>query len=379
MLAIPGVTAPERGATPVTTAIDTAQYTGTITWTPVASPFAASTAYTATIVLTAKAGWTLTGVVANSFTVAGATATNTVNTGTVAAVFKSTSAVNDYDSVNIGILKNVPTGSFQRDTMAGNISIVSAFRMSEKEITRAQFLTVMGTGTDPSDTTYSSGTSDPVQNTNWYHAIAFCNKLSIAEGFTPVYSVTVGVTAINFTTLSYADIPTASNTDWDAASATWANTGYRLPTEMEWMWAAMGATADGKSGDIVGGVNTGGYAKAFAGSTGSNAIGDYAVYGYSGTGAGRTITERSNPVGSKTGNELGLYDMSGNVWEWNWDRYASYSTGTLTNYRGAASGSNRVYRGGSWGSNDFYASVAYCIGYGPDSRGKYVGFRVVRL
>ena len=51
-------------------------------------------------------------------------------------------------------------------------------------------------GTDPSNATYSSGTSDPVQMANWYQAIAFCNKLSIAEGLTPVYSVSGGINSL---------------------------------------------------------------------------------------------------------------------------------------------------------------------------------------
>jgi hypothetical protein len=90
--AIPGVTAPVRGATPDLTVTETAQYTGTVAWAPVHSPYAASTVYTATITLTAKAGYTFTGVAANSFTVAGATATNAIDTGVVSAVFPATSA-----------------------------------------------------------------------------------------------------------------------------------------------------------------------------------------------------------------------------------------------------------------------------------------------
>lgn len=101
--AIPGVTAPVTGATPVTAITETAQYTGTVTWSPVAATFAAATAYTATITLTAKAGFTLTGVAANFFTVAGATSdTNPANSGVVTAEFPTTATVVVGDSYGGG-------------------------------------------------------------------------------------------------------------------------------------------------------------------------------------------------------------------------------------------------------------------------------------
>ena len=91
LLAIPGVVAPETGADQVTTAIDTDQYTGAITWAPDEDPFNAEEVYTANIVLTATAGWTLDGVAENSFTVDGAdTVTHAADSGEVAAVFPVT-------------------------------------------------------------------------------------------------------------------------------------------------------------------------------------------------------------------------------------------------------------------------------------------------
>jgi hypothetical protein len=90
--AIPGVTAPLTGGTPVTTITPTTEYTGNVSWSPADSPFKASTPYTATITLSPTTGYTLTGVTANFFTVAGATATNSANSGVVTAVFPSTSA-----------------------------------------------------------------------------------------------------------------------------------------------------------------------------------------------------------------------------------------------------------------------------------------------
>ncbi len=85
--AIGGVTAPKRGAASVSAITETAQYTGTVTWSPADNPFAGETAYTATITLTPKAGYTLTGVAENFFTVAGAAATNAANSGVITAVF----------------------------------------------------------------------------------------------------------------------------------------------------------------------------------------------------------------------------------------------------------------------------------------------------
>jgi hypothetical protein len=89
---IAGVTVPGKGNVPVATVTETAQYTGTITWSPTDNPFAGSTIYTATITLTPKTGYTLTGVSANFFTVVGTLtpATNAANSGVITAVFPAT-------------------------------------------------------------------------------------------------------------------------------------------------------------------------------------------------------------------------------------------------------------------------------------------------
>jgi formylglycine-generating enzyme required for sulfatase activity len=276
----------------------------------------------------------------------------------------------DYTGTGVGTLKYVPAGTFFNGT--ANMT-VSEFRMSQYEVTRAQFLAVMGT--DPSDTFYSSGTSDPVQNVNWYHAIAFCNKLSLAEGLARVYDVTGLADDAAWRNLAYASIPTVTNAEWNAATATWRNNGYRLPTEMEWMWAAMGAPGDGQNG----GINSTGYTKAFAGSTGSNLVEDYAVFGYGSGATGATTTPRSSPVGSKTSgaNELGLYDISGNVWEWCWDWLTSYP-GAVTDYHGPALGADRVIRGGCWIFDASLCSIAGRAEYDPSYRRYDSGFRVVR-
>ncbi|MDD3146874.1 MAG: SUMF1/EgtB/PvdO family nonheme iron enzyme [Candidatus Riflebacteria bacterium] len=260
---------------------------------------------------------------------------------------------------------DVPAGTFQRDADPANTSYVSAFKMSQCEITRAQFKTVMGN--DPSYTVYSSGITDPVQCVNWYHAIAFCNKLSIAEGLVPAYTVA----GVNFSTLAYAAIPTEADVAWNAAVCNCSTNGYRLPTEMEWMWAAIGADQDSQIGAMSGGVNVTGYAKTFAGYNGSNSLDAYAWYSMNSMG-------KMHPAGTKLANELGLYDMSGNVWEWCWDWYGSYPANSNSDYRGAVTGSERVVRGGRFDFSADDAVVAYrCVDY-PYSQLNLIGFRVVR-
>jgi len=302
------------------------------------------------------------------------TVTVTAEDGTqeITTLMVNRQATLNYESPNVGTMIYVPAGIFQRDPTPQNLSAVSAFRMSRNEITRAQWTAVTGWA-DPSIVAYSSGQNDPVQMVNSYHAMAFCNKLSLLEGLTPVYSVS----GVDFTTLTFEEIPVDNDPTWDAATADWNSDGYRLPTDMEWLWAAMGA-------DLAapGAVNTTGYTKLFPGDTGSNFIGDYAVYGYNdGVDAGRTTTERSNPVGSKLPNELGFYDLGGNVFEWLWDWYNTYPLGLLTDYRGSTTTLYRLLRGGNWRHSQLACRLllANATIYWPSSRTDLTGFRVVRL
>lgn len=264
----------------------------------------------------------------------------------------------------------IPAGRFQRNSTAGNDNLITQpYGISKYEITRAQFLAVMGA--DPSNTTRSGGLNDPVQNVSWYSAIAFCNKLSLEEGLDLVYSVS---TVADWSTLTFSDIPTSNTSDWNNATANWGANGYRLPTEMEWMWAAMGAPADGQGS----GNNTTGYLKSFAGSTGTNNIGDYAVFGYGSSAIGATSLNSSSAVGSKSPNELGIYDLSGNIFEYCWDFSASYPNGIVSDYNGPLLGTNRVCRGGSWIWGTTEVMVAHRSSTGMPGSGYVIGLRIAR-
>ena len=131
---------------------------------------------------------------------------------------------------------------------------------------------------------------------------------------------------------------------------------YRLPTEAEWEYAARG------------GSQTNNYIY-----SGSDNIDDVAWYN------GNYPPYGSKPVGTKAPNELGIYDMSGNVNEWCGDWYSDYTSDAKTNPIGPIEGSIRVYRGGFWGSNAEVCRVALRSGISPGSSGardSRIGFRL---
>lgn len=224
----------------------------------------------------------------------------------------------------------------------------------DHEVTQGEYKAIMGTNPSNSSSSPASGEiqdNRPVECVRWYDCLVYCNKRSIAEGLTPCYSINGKTNPSDWGT-----VPTSSNATWNAATCNFSANGYRLPTEAEWEYLARGGNTS-NSGQTT--------------YSGSNTIGDVAWY-LDNSGS------KTHEVKKKAPNAKGLYDMSGNVWEWCWDWYGTITTDTASS--GASSGSYRVFRGGGWINDAGFCSVQYrnFNYHDPSSRGYNIGFRLVR-
>jgi formylglycine-generating enzyme required for sulfatase activity len=261
-----------------------------------------------------------------------------------------------YTSPYLGVFKPVIGGTFQRDDDSGNITEVSTFRMAQYEVTQAQYMAVTG-APNPSwcvtPNVFQNDLNRPVEKVTWFDAVEFCNKLSELEGIPLAYNIT-------------GRTPASGHPITDAVVTLTGENGYRLPTGAEWQWASMGAS-DNRN-------------KAFSGSNGSNNIEDYAwLFDNSMDGLLPADSDYgTHAVGTKLPNELGLYDMNGNVEEWCWDLYDSYPSGTLENPKGAVSSTFRLVRGGSWISKISRTNLSFRRYFYPGLQFDFYGIRVIR-
>lgn len=250
----------------------------------------------------------------------------------------------------------VPAGTITMgDTRGGNHSAelpthmvtLSSFYMGKYEVTQGEYQAIMGSNPVHEN---GVGANYPVSNVSWYSAVKYCNLRSMNEGLNPVYSI-CGSTDPSF----WGEAPDwTTNAAWDAAICNWTANGYRLPTEAEWEYAARGGT------------NTPDYL--YSGSDDINAVAWYTD----------NSSTTSHIVGTKAANNFGIYDMSGNEFEWCWDWYGSYNSDSVNNPTGASSGFSRLTRGGVWSWYDYWCRVSSRLGNDPSYANGGDGFRLCR-
>ena len=272
------------------------------------------------------------------------------------------------------------------DETQHSVTISRSFFINQTEVTQGQWKSLSG-GINPSyfqDTTCSdncasdlncaqyncasdanANDSGPVEDLDWYAAVGFANAKSAAEGLTSCYTLTGCIDAANGWQDGFHEGCT------DAIFAGLTCTGYRLPTESEWEYAARaGTTAATYGGNLsaFNGCATLSGAGSFAAGTGLENLAWFSC------NAGR----RTQAVGGKSANSFGLYDMLGNVSEWTGDWFSETYPGTVTDPLGAVTGADRVIRGGAWDDGAASARAAQRFNFAADFRYRTLGFRLAR-
>ena len=223
------------------------------------------------------------------------------------------------------------------------VRITRSFYMQRFEVTQGEWRALMGNNPShfsSSGDGRSCGSNCPVENVNWWEALAYANALSESKGLRECYVLS-----------GCRDRP---GNDMECRNASLnSNCGYRLPTEAEWEYAARAGT------------RTMFY-------NGESTPEDIAWYD-------SNSRRKTHPVGQLGANSWGLYDMSGNVREWCWDLYNAnyYGSSPTNNPMGPNSSEQRILRGGSWSDSDSNTRSARRGTYSPDSCRNNFGFRLV--
>ncbi len=200
---------------------------------------------------------------------------------------------------------------------------LGSFKIDKNEVTKELWTEVRNWGfkngyTDLPVGKSFSGKNQPIHSVNWFDVIKWCNVRSENAGIAPAYYLDQGLTKV------YKNGVSPVFVKWD--------TGFRLPTEAEWEYAAKGGLSENLypwQSDPI-----------------SNLVGSTNLANYSASGFGSTVAVRSYPP-----NGYGLYDMAGNVWEWCWDWFGAYSSVIQDNPKGPPNGTQKVIRGGAWAYN----------------------------
>jgi formylglycine-generating enzyme required for sulfatase activity len=262
----------------------------------------------------------------------------------------------NFVSVKGGTFKNTKSNYY------GKGVTISSFYIGKYEVTQKEWVEVMGG--NPSK---FKGDNLPVEMVSWYDSIDYCNKRSIKEGLQPYYKIDKDKKdPNNKRDPDHGDLDT---TKWTVTINPGVN-GYRLPTEAEWEYAAGGGQGS-KNYTYSGSDDVDEVAWYWRNS------GDQRLSGFWYWPTLEQNHDQTKPVGAKKSNELGLFDMSGNVREWCWDWYGDLAT-NVTDPKGSQGGYARVWRGGGWIGDAPFTASAYrghlaANGTGPDQ-----GFRVCR-
>ncbi|MEI6090292.1 MAG: SUMF1/EgtB/PvdO family nonheme iron enzyme [bacterium] len=249
----------------------------------------------------------------------------------------TTSEMNDMVLIPEGTFQMGNTGAYSGyddERPVHEVTITKPFLLGKYEVTQKLYESVMSN--NPS---YFKGEDLPVEQVSRDDAVAFCNKLSEQEGLEPCYSGSGANTSCNF----------------DA-------NGYRLPTEAEWEYACKAGTS------------TDFYNASLTNNVCSPLDANLDLIGWYCGNSG----DKTHDVGQKEPNIFGLYDMSGNVWEFCWDWWGTYTNTSVSDPKGANSGDTRLLRGGSWAFGAKYCRCSLRQTYSSTGSDSNCGFRLSR-